>query len=52
MTSYPQTIADYWEAQGYSKAEAKLIERQQIAEAIAAQDADDNYDQMFNCFDL
>ena len=51
MNSYPATIDEYWQMHGYSEAEAKAIERQQIAEAVAVQEADDNHEQVFNCCD-
>jgi hypothetical protein len=35
MTKRIETIADYWQSQGYSRREALAIERQQIAEAEA-----------------
>ena len=50
MTSSFMTIAEYWESHGYSKAEAKAIEKEQIKAAIAqeelyeAMDGENPYD--------
>lgn len=39
------TIAEYWESHGYSKEEAKRIERQQIADMVAEEEYNNLYDQ-------
>jgi len=39
------TIADYWQSHGFSKEEAKQIERQQMKEALAREAL---YDSMEN----
>lgn len=38
------TIADYWESQGFSREEAKQIEREQIEEQVRFQEEQDLYD--------
>lgn len=50
MASSFMTIAEYWESHGYTKAEAKAMEREQIKAAIAeeelyeAMDGENPYD--------
>ena len=50
MASSFMTIAEYWESHGYSKAEAKAMEKEQIKAAIAqeelyeAMDGENPYD--------
>ena len=39
-----ETIADYWEARGFSRAEALQIEREQIAEAEREAEAEALYE--------
>lgn len=46
------TIAKYWESHGYSKEEAKRMERDQIAEAKRAAEEEDLYEQgIWNMYD-
>lgn len=46
------TIAQYWESHGYSKAEAKRMEREQIAEAMTKAEEEHLYEQgIWNLYD-
>lgn len=46
------TIAQYWESHGYSKAEAKRMEREQIAAAMAEAEEEHLYYQgIWNLYD-
>jgi len=44
MTSSFMTIAEYWESHGYSKAEAKAMEKEQIKAAIAEEQLHESMD--------
>ena len=44
MTSSFMTIAEYWESHGYSKAEAKVMEKEQIKAAIAEEQLHESMD--------
>lgn len=49
---HPATIAEYWESHGYSKEEAKKIEREQIEDMRAQAEAEALYDQgIWNCYE-
>ena len=45
-----ETIADYWQSQGYSKEEAERMQALQIAEAIAQQEEEEYESQLFNLY--